>query len=89
MAEPPFITSIVEDPLTGQFHVKGMFMDLLNIISETMNFTYAIAPPKDKGWGNQLEDGTWNGMLGLLEKDEADIGIYLFIDQSLMKGILP
>ena len=67
MAEAPFITSIEPE-------VKGMFKDLLDLISNTLNTTYKVGPPEDRKWGQDLGGGEWNGMIGLLQKEEADIG---------------
>ena len=74
MPEAPFITSISEPDNDGKVEVNGMFKDLLDLISDTLNITYELEPPEDKKWGQYVGNGTWNGMIGLLQKEEADIG---------------
>ena len=74
MAEAPFITSIIQSGNDGQFEVKGMFKDLLDLISDSLNITYKLEPPEDRKWGQDVGDGAWNGMIGLLQKGEADMG---------------
>ena len=74
MAEAPFITSIIQSGNDGQFEVKGMFKDLLDLISDSLNITYELEPPEDRKWGQDVGDGAWNGMIGLLQKGEADMG---------------
>ena len=39
-----------------------------------MNFTFTIEPPPDWNWGGQQEDGTWNGMMYLVQHRLVDIG---------------
>ena len=39
-----------------------------------MNFTYTLIQPPDGAWGAIQPDGSWNGMINLLEKQEIDIG---------------
>ena len=38
-----------------------------------MNFTYKIVPPPDKNWGSPYGNGSWDGCIGMLEREEADI----------------
>ena len=42
-----------------------------------MNFTYTLKKPPDLNWGSLQKDGTWNGMVRLLQDQEADIGKYM------------
>ena len=39
-----------------------------------LNFTYILKEPKDGAFGTLQDDGTWNGMVRLLQDQEADIG---------------
>ena len=39
-----------------------------------MNFTFTIEPPPDWNWGGLQEDGTWNGMMYLVQHRLVDIG---------------
>ena len=50
-------------------------MELLNILAERLNFTLEFIPSIDGSYGNQLENGSWNGMVGMLQRGEADLAI--------------
>jgi hypothetical protein len=39
-----------------------------------MNFTYTLRKPPDGKWGSLQSDNSWNGMVGLLANQTADIG---------------
>ena len=38
-----------------------------------MNFTYTLTKAPDGKWGNIQPDGSWNGMVGMLAKQDIDI----------------
>jgi ionotropic kainate glutamate receptor 5 len=38
-----------------------------------LNFTYELRQPPDGQWGALQPDGSWSGMVNMLQKDEADI----------------
>ena len=40
-----------------------------------MNFTYELRMSPDKKFGNIKKDGSYNGMIGELEKHNADMGM--------------
>lgn len=70
MPEPPYISIV--DPDLGT--LDGSFVELLQMCSKWMNFTYTLEPPPDKKWGGLQKDGSWNGMIGLLKDELVDIG---------------
>ena len=37
-----------------------------------MNFTYAVTEPPDGQWGAIRPDGTWTGMVGMLQEKKVD-----------------
>ena len=43
-----------------------------------MNFTYTAIKPPDGAWGAIQPDGSWNGMVNMLSKQEVDLGITPF-----------
>jgi hypothetical protein len=61
------MTKLEFNETSGQWDISGMFPDLLNLLSSSMNFTYTLTPPPDNQWGGQQPDGLWNGMMGLVE----------------------
>ena len=73
MVEAPYITKIEFDSKTGKiFNMEGSYADLLNLYAKTLNFTYKYVPPPDNAWGSLQNDGTWNGMVGLVQKEIVD-----------------
>ena len=79
LIQTPYITKIELNSRTAKYNLKGIFGDLLNLFSETLNFTYTFIPPPDGAWGVLQEDGTWNGMINLIQKEEVDFGRYIII----------
>ena len=38
-----------------------------------MNFTYTIVEPDDQSWGSLQSDGSWNGMVKMLQEGTVDL----------------
>lgn len=74
LAETPFTSRLEYNKNTGIWEIEGSFPDLLNTLATTMNFTYTLEPPPDNAWGGRQPDGSWNGMMNLVEKELADFG---------------
>ena len=74
LVETPYTASLDLNDYTGKFEVTGSFPDLLNSLANTMNFNYTIGPPPDNKWGGQQADGSWNGMMDQVVKEEIDFG---------------
>ena len=63
-----------------QVYLKdGMFVEAFMEMSKILNFTYTCREPPDNQYGVILTDGTWNGMVGQLATDNADIGKHVRI----------
>ncbi|KAG7170107.1 Ionotropic receptor 40a-like 5, partial [Homarus americanus] len=48
---------------------------ILNALASTLNFTYNIREPRDHQWGYRLDNGTYTGVIGAVEKYEADFSL--------------
>ncbi|GFS92592.1 glutamate receptor ionotropic, delta-2 [Trichonephila clavipes] len=48
---------------------------LLNCLAEKLNFEYEIILPSGGGWGSRYENGTWDGIIGLIQSGKADFGM--------------
>ena len=70
----PYITKIHASPNTEGRRFEGMFADIFTSLQELMNFTYTLKEPPDGEWGAQRADGSWTGMIGMLETKAADVG---------------
>ncbi|XP_067826169.1 probable glutamate receptor [Heptranchias perlo] len=72
------VTTIMQKPFimakpTGG--LEGYCIDLLQLFAEKFKFRYEVNLVEDGFYGRKLEDGRWNGMLGELMKQEADVAI--------------
>ena len=52
----------------------GMFGEIFMTLAELLNFTYTCRFPPDGQYGAIRPDGTWNGMVGELALENADVG---------------
>ncbi|XP_078384334.1 glutamate receptor 2-like [Oculina patagonica] len=57
----------------GSFVYEGYCIDLLNELARNLKFTYELYPSPDGMYGAETENGTWNGMVGELVAERADI----------------
>ncbi|MPC15309.1 putative glutamate receptor [Portunus trituberculatus] len=55
--------------------IKGPMANMINILAETLNFTYMLVQPLDKAWGSRLPNGSWTGMVGMVSRQEADLAL--------------
>ena len=51
----------------------GFFIEPLNILASKLNFTLDLMVSKDGQWGATNNNGTWNGLVGMLIAKETDI----------------
>ena len=86
LVETPYTISLDLNDQTEKYEVTGSFPDLLNSLANTMNFTYTIGPPPDNKWGGQQKDGSWNGMMDQVVKEEIDFGKLFIIITSILKS---
>ncbi|XP_069982156.1 probable glutamate receptor [Penaeus vannamei] len=49
--------------------------NILDIIATSMNFSYGFVRPRDGAWGTEKVDGSWSGMVGMVSREEADLGL--------------
>ena len=52
---------------------EGMYIDLVLALQNIMNFTIDWMETPDGNWGNLMKTGYFNGLVGQLERGEADI----------------
>ena len=53
-----------EPPLVGNDRYEGYCVDLANKVAGLIEFNFTIQVVKDGQYGKELENGTWNGMVG-------------------------
>ncbi|GFS33654.1 lig_chan-Glu_bd domain-containing protein [Nephila pilipes] len=59
----------------GMPNIYGIEAELIKTIMTKLNVKYEIVTPADEQYGIELKDGNWTGIIGMLHKGEADIGI--------------
>ena len=57
----------------GNLHGEGYLMDLMYLFEKDLNFTVVLSESIDKKFGAKTANGSFNGMVGMLVRDEADI----------------
>ncbi|XP_071946454.1 glutamate receptor ionotropic, delta-2-like isoform X3 [Antedon mediterranea] len=70
--EAPFV--VKEDTVDGPRHT-GFCIELIKKIAEDLDFKYQIYDVPDKQYGVKEGDGTWNGLIGEVYYDRADIAL--------------
>ena len=84
---------MILNSVNGRYQIEGSFPELLNTLASTMNFTYTVEPPPDNAWGGLQDDGTWNGMINLVQNNIKDFGkkniIHLSYYISIGKSVCP
>ncbi|XP_062567755.1 glutamate receptor ionotropic, kainate glr-3-like [Saccostrea cucullata] len=68
---PPFTERIQENGKTTDYF--GFCMDLLQEMGKSLNFTYTVTEPVDDEFGRILDNESWSGMIGQLERREVDL----------------
>ncbi|XP_076446345.1 glutamate receptor 2-like [Babylonia areolata] len=61
-------------PCTGNNRYEGYCADLIEKISEFVQFQYVLKEVGDNNYGSRVND-SWNGMIGELIRKEADIAV--------------
>ncbi|XP_053643873.2 glutamate receptor 4-like [Cherax quadricarinatus] len=54
---------------------SGPLVNFLNLLAHYINFTYTFSRPPDGAWGVKRPDGSWSGMVGMVGRQEADLGL--------------
>lgn len=57
----------------GAKSYEGYSIDLLNELSRVLKFTYEIYQAPDGLFGAEMENGTWNGMIGEIIKGVCNL----------------
>ncbi|CAJ0581656.1 unnamed protein product, partial [Mesorhabditis spiculigera] len=67
--EEPFVMKNAQ----GQY--EGFCIDLLNEMARVLKFNYTIIEVVDGSYGIEDESGRWNGIIGVLQRHEADLSV--------------
>nr|KAF6277369.1 glutamate ionotropic receptor delta type subunit 1 [Myotis myotis] len=72
--EEPFVM-VAENILGQPKRYKGFSVDVLDALAKALGFKYEIYQAPDGGYGHQLHNTSWNGMIGELISKRADLAI--------------
>ncbi|XP_071536824.1 glutamate receptor ionotropic, kainate 2-like [Panulirus ornatus] len=79
----PYNKLILEDDASApggkRITFRGPMSKLTHYFSTALNFSFAYRRPSDGSWGVKLDNGTWSGMVGMVVKEEVDIGAGPFV----------
>jgi len=60
-------------PRCGREHFTGYIADLIDEVTNYMNFNYSLCVVGDDQYGSKLPNGTWNGLIGDLTRNVRNI----------------
>ncbi|KAK3853995.1 hypothetical protein Pcinc_039494 [Petrolisthes cinctipes] len=65
----------VSQDIHGNITIRGPMANLLTLLAKAINFRYTLVRPPDGAWGIPTEGGDWNGMIGMVKRNEADLAL--------------
>ncbi|KAA0202084.1 Ionotropic receptor 128 [Hyalella azteca] len=74
IAALPYSPFIIEanGAYAGPGKYSGLEVRLIDTLASVANFTYEYKAPSDGEWGRLSPNGSWSGMIGLVDRQEAD-----------------
>ncbi|XP_066953691.1 glutamate receptor U1-like [Macrobrachium rosenbergii] len=70
---PPF--AILEMSGNNIVGAKGFCYEMLNSMAQKFNFTYSLVPPYDGNWGGLMPNGSFNGLVGMVQRKVVDFAL--------------
>lgn len=61
--------------LNGNDQFEGFGIELIEKLAAKIGFNYTFEIQEDRKYGNRQADGSWDGMIGELQADRADLAI--------------
>ncbi|GFS55203.1 uncharacterized protein NPIL_528831 [Nephila pilipes] len=61
--------------VNGHIVPNGLEGRMLKCLVEKLKFEFELVLPNDGKYGSRDNNGTWNGVIGLVQRGEADIGL--------------
>ncbi|XP_035223525.1 glutamate receptor ionotropic, delta-1-like [Stegodyphus dumicola] len=72
----------VDENENGELMLSGIEGKFLDLVLKSIGLPYKIVMPPDKEWGSRLPNGSWSGIIGRVQRGEADIGISAAITEQ-------
>ncbi|XP_068235486.1 glutamate receptor-like [Palaemon carinicauda] len=58
--------------------LRGPLIEVLTILTSSINFTCSWRRPTDVAFGYQFPNGSWGGMVGMVAREEVDFSFLIF-----------
>ena len=73
----PYSFTVIGDYNTSkdQTSYTGLAFDVLNYVTTKYNITYEVLPEKNQLWGTKSDNGSWNGIVGMVTRGDVDMGV--------------
>ncbi|KZS16651.1 putative Ionotropic receptor 76a [Daphnia magna] len=76
--EPSPYMSVERDSNGTITGYKGYLFEIIHAIQPLYNYTYQVDFPSKGKYGKELANGSWDGMIGMILDQRADIGVGAF-----------
>ena len=80
------------DPSGNVTLTQGYSIDIMKTLSRTLNFHLELSHPPDNAWGAKDANGSWDGIVGMLINDDADVSVSsltVTFDRSMVIDFTP
>ncbi|GBM79123.1 hypothetical protein AVEN_219406-1 [Araneus ventricosus] len=78
----------INTSVEGKMEFSGVEGEILNVALNFLGFQYGFMIPEDLQWGRPEKDGNWSGLVGMIQRDEADLAFsYLSMTEERSKVI--
>ncbi|XP_076359034.1 glutamate receptor ionotropic, delta-2-like [Tachypleus tridentatus] len=68
--------------------ICGPMANLFEMLSRYMPFWYTLFVPSDQNWGVDFPNGSWNGMIGMLQRNDRKKEWFAFFFQDNMQDLI-
>ncbi|GFU30799.1 glutamate receptor ionotropic, kainate 5 [Nephila pilipes] len=80
LANGPYVVNVSTIEIIGGFEVG-----FLEVILKGLQLPYSLTIPEKLVWGNPDKNGNWSGVMGMVQRGEADMAIgSIFVTQARM-----
>ncbi|GBM43640.1 hypothetical protein AVEN_225165-1 [Araneus ventricosus] len=73
------------DIINGTLQLGGIEGKFLELLAETLGFKYRLKTPVDRESGTRNPDGSWTGLMGMLQRKQIDMAFY-FLTPSVERA---
>ena len=68
-------SNMIIKPIEGTkyFKISGLFADVWHTLQNQLNFSYSVISHPQKKFGTKYSNGTWSGLVGMLQRNEVEM----------------